>query len=103
MERERIKQAIEDKTVRKSQISTKEYQNIYFREIIAKNKTCDNSELLKQFNKDFPEAEYVLNSKSISMIKQNLKRSNIDLKKNSEGIDDILNNKGKKLLREKVK
>ena len=88
--------------MRTSQIVKSGVQSVYLKGKIEEGKTTTNESLLKSFQKDYPDAEFVLSSKSISMIKQNLKRKYVEIKNNAEQIDELLNNKGQKLLREKV-
>ena len=101
LEHEMIRK-IRDKEIRKSQMESPKVQEAYFKTKIQDNPNQANSDLLLQFRKEFPETNFQMSSRSLTLIKQNLKKRNYDFKKNKELIDELVSSKGKNLLREKV-
>ena len=103
VEERELMRKICEKEIRKSELENQKTQEAYFKAKVQENPNQLNSDLLKNFRNEFPEIQFQLNSKNISLIKQNLKRRNFDFKKNIELIDELTSSKGTKLLKEKVK
>lgn len=64
--------------------------------------TMDNYDLINTFIKENPDNNMVLASRDLTILKQNLKRKGLEIKKAVERLDQIVASNGKLLLREKV-
>ena len=93
---------IKEKRIRDSQINLREVQTTYMKGQIQETPNADNKDLLNKFIKDFPKAQYQLSTKDIGLIRQNIKKRTYELTMITEKIDEILDNRGKRFLREKV-
>ena len=62
----------------------------------------ENVDLIKKFTKENPNTNLSIQSRDITILKQNLKRRALDNRKVIDRIDAILNSKGQPFLVEKV-
>jgi hypothetical protein len=99
---ENLVNSIKEKNIRNSMMENKSVQQTYFNSQLKDNPNQEGDELLNKFRKDFPNINYQVNARDITLIKQNLKRKNFEFRKDDEMVDDLITNKGKKFLREKV-
>lgn len=86
----------------KEDLERKSVQIAYFKNKLKEEKCGENVDLIANFKKENPEAKHVLSSRDLTLVKENLKRKNIEMKKAVDRIDDIISNEGKKFMVEKV-
>ncbi len=73
----------------------KTLQQTYFKaNKLKENPNQENAELLNKFRKDFPNVNYQVDPRDITLIKQNLKGKKFELRKNNEMIDELITNIG---------
>lgn len=97
-----ISNKIKENKLTKEELERKSVQISYFKNKIKEEKFGENVDLIENFRKENPETKFILSSRDITLVKENLKRKNIEMKKAIDRIDDILSNEGKKFMVEKV-
>lgn len=97
-----IANKMKDKKLTQEELERKSVQIAYFKNKLKEEKCTENVDLIDAFKKENPGAKHVLSSGDLTLVKENLKRKNIEMKKAVDRIDDIISNEGKKFMVEKV-
>ena len=97
-----IANKMKDKKLTQEELERKSVQIAYFKNKLKEEKCTENVDLIGAFKKENPGAKHVLSSRDLTLVKENLKRKNIEMKKAVDRIDDIISNEGKKFMVEKV-
>ena len=97
-----IENKIKEKKLSKEDSERKSVQIAYFKNKIKEENFGENLDLIEKFRKENPDTKFILSSRDITLVKENLKRKNVEMKKAIDRIDDIISNEGKKFMVEKV-
>ena len=94
---------IEGKSLASSDLDRRSIQIIYFEKKMKDVNNITNLELIKAFKKENPQTSLNLQSRDLTIIRQNLKRKAIESNRATDRVDSILTSSGHKFLLEKVK
>ena len=102
IKKEIIQNNMGSKTLSPQDINRRSTQLIYFEKKIKDGGNPNNVELVKEFKKENPDAELKIQSRDMTIVRQNLKRKAIEVNRAKERIDNILTSSGQNFLLEKV-
>ena len=102
VKKQKFSEDLSKNSLKEADLGRKSIQLLYFEKELGEKGNSENVDLIKKFTKENPNTNLSIQSRDITILKQNLKRRALDNRKVIDRIDAILNSKGQPFLVEKV-